>query len=408
MVTTEPGRGAGRPIDPMDLLWYSVLAFMAAAWLVSVARNRSTHSAGVMSAHPRALATRPGSRMLSDTFDPKANGLNLLRLVLATTVIVWHSFELTGRAVDHASVAQFLQDVPVDGFFAISGFLIAGSWVRRPHAAEFVRSRVMRIFPGFLVCLMITALVLAPIGILLSNATWPHDYWSDAAAYVAHNSSIRIVDYGIGDTPTDVPYHGVWNGSLWTLRWEFMCYAGILAIGLVGLLRRRAPSLVLFGGAFLLSVVTTYGSFDAYQAGTWARFATAFLAGTVVFMVRDRLPTSLPLTVGSGFVVLASMTLENYRIVGALFLAYFLVTASSYLRSPRLQFRNDVSYGMYIYAMPIQQILAGTSLVDAPVVIYMVGSVALTLPLAVASWFGIEKRASKIGRPSRQPLRLTS
>lgn len=87
-------------------------------------------------------------RVLSQVFDRRANGLNLLRLLLAAGVIVWHSFPLTGHDVGWGPARQFLSSISVDGFFAISGFLITGSWLTRPKLLSFLRARALRILPG--------------------------------------------------------------------------------------------------------------------------------------------------------------------------------------------------------------------------------------------------------------------
>lgn len=385
------------PRDPVTVLWYLVLLGMLVAWVVS--RRRLGASTAVHDLH-----APPSNRALAHVFDPRANGLNAIRLCLASMVIVWHSFPLTGRTLSDGPLRQALGQIPVDGFFAISGFLIAGSWVRRPHAAAFVKSRVLRIYPGFLVCLVVTAALLAPLGIALGPERLSLEYWKDAPAYVVNNMTLRIVHYDIAGTPAGVPRPGAWNGSLWTLRWEFMCYGGVLLLGLVGLLRRISPSILLFVGATLLSIATTYASVERFDAESFARFGTTFLAGVVVYVARRHIPVNGWLVAGSGAVVIAALTMPNYRVVGALFLAYFLVAMSTYLRWPSVQLRNDLSYGVYIYAFPVQQILAGTSAVDLPVAVFMALSLLATLPLAAASWFLVERRAVRSGRSARSPV----
>ncbi|MES2723643.1 MAG: hypothetical protein V4656_10880, partial [Pseudomonadota bacterium] len=54
----------------------------------------------------------------------------------------------------------------------------------------------------------------------------------------------------------------------------------------------------------------------------------------------------------------------------------------------------DMSYGLYIYACPIQQILVMSGTLS------FWASVAATLPFAVASWFMVERPALRLKRPS--------
>lgn len=125
------------------------------------------------------------SRTLGAEFDPRNNALNAWRLTLATGVILWHSWPLTGRDVSFAPLRQLLADGWVDGFFAISGFLITWSWFRHPRARDYFFARGVRILPGLWACLTATAFVIAPIAVaiqggsaaklLLSRA--PFEYW---------------------------------------------------------------------------------------------------------------------------------------------------------------------------------------------------------------------------------------
>ena len=100
----------------------------------------------VVSRQPKWRRTR--RRTLGEEFDPRNNALNAWRLTLATGVILWHSWPLTGRRISFEPVHQLLSDGWVDGFFAISGFLITWSWFRHPRARDYFFARGLRILPG--------------------------------------------------------------------------------------------------------------------------------------------------------------------------------------------------------------------------------------------------------------------
>ena len=108
---------------------------------------------------------------LDRVFDPRDNALNAWRLVLATTVILWHSWPLTGHALPNRMAVELLASVPVDAFFAISGFLITWSWMRNPNLRQYFTARCLRIFPGLWVCVIIIAFVIAPISILIQGSS---------------------------------------------------------------------------------------------------------------------------------------------------------------------------------------------------------------------------------------------
>src|SRR6202034_2386118 len=109
------------------------------------------------------------------------------------------------------------------GFFAISGFLITASWLRDPKARDYFAARGLRILPGFWVCLLLMAFVLAPIGVAIQGGAATKLITSGASLqYVLSNIAVAMTKLDIGGTPTGIPWPLVWNGSLWTLIWEMM------------------------------------------------------------------------------------------------------------------------------------------------------------------------------------------
>jgi peptidoglycan/LPS O-acetylase OafA/YrhL len=100
------------------------------------------------------------------------------------------------------------------------------------------------------------------------------------------------------------------------------------------------------------------------------------------------------LVVLSAAIVMASGFTQNYRVIGALPLAYAIIVSGALIRRARL--RNDLSYGVYIYAFPIQQMLASFWLVRLNPVVFFVIATAATLPVAASSWFVVEKRATEL------------
>lgn len=268
------------------------------------------------------------------------------------------------------------------------------SWERTPDWLRFVRARVLRIMPAFWVCLIATAGVIAPLTVgAFSGAN---------VTYVLKNAALWIFQYDIAGIPTGIPYEGVWNGSLWTLAWEFLCYLGVLLLGVTGLLRRRVTLPVLFILAPVGAGVTTMGWVENDYAVLASRFGVMFLAGAIVWKFRDSVPVSGSVALGAGVLVAASAFIPNYRILAALPVAYLVLLAGAVLRSPRLRLRNDISYGVYIYAFPIQQVLALWGAYELGIGAYAVLASLGTIPLALLSWFLVEKPVMRLNkRPSR-------
>ncbi|SIK96620.1 Nodulation protein 10 [Mycobacteroides abscessus subsp. abscessus] len=332
--------------------------------------------------------------MLGRVFDPRNNALNAWRLVLATSVILWHTWPLTGHEIPPRPITQLLSQVGVDGFFAVSGFLITSSWMRNPQPRSYFTSRGLRILPGLWVCVFITAFAIAPLGVLIQRGSVSELMKSGApAAYVLNNGLMNVLFYpGIAGTPKNIPWPGVWNGSLWTLAFETGCYIVVALLGISGLLKYRwaIPT------AFVLTLTATavFG-FPAFAMSTIpqmvARFAVMFAAGALIYQYQDKIPAKWSLVALSLGLLLLSGLLSNYRVLGAIPLAYLVIASGALLK--RLNLRNDLSYGVYIYAFPIQQLLVIMGLATLRVFPFFIVATLVTLSLAAMSWFVVEKRA---------------
>jgi peptidoglycan/LPS O-acetylase OafA/YrhL len=337
---------------------------------------------------------------LDKVYDPRSNALNAWRLVFAACVIMQHSWPLTGRRMD-SPFTQLATQAWVDGFFAISGFLITSSWLRNPRLREYAAARFLRIFPGLWVCLLVVAFVIAPIGVALQHGQ-PLSLPSQLA-WVANNGVLNIFHASIDGTPKNVPWPGVWDGTLWTLIFELICYIAVAVLGIVGLLNRRwtIPTI------FLLSVigvaVTGYSVMAPETIPQMvARFAVMFSAGALLYQFRDKIPAQWSLVAVCIALVIGAALLPNYRVWAALPLAYAVIVSGALVKKPQLRLRNDISYGIYIYGWPIQQLLVIMGLASLHPLMFFTVATAATVPLAAASWFIVEKRAMNLRRRVQQ------
>ena len=126
----------------------------------------------------------------------------------------------------------------------LSGFLITRSRLRT-SPGDYLLHRVARIYPAFVVVLVVTAFVFAPIALLIEQGSLAGFFTTPVTPfqYMWGNLTLYIDHYSIGATLQTVPYPGAWNGSLWTLFYEFLCYIVIWVLGFVAIFR-RSPILV--------------------------------------------------------------------------------------------------------------------------------------------------------------------
>jgi peptidoglycan/LPS O-acetylase OafA/YrhL len=120
-------------------------------------------------------------------------------------------------------------------FFAISGFLVTPSLLRTGNVVDYSMHRVVRIFPGLIVNVGLTMLILGPI---LTTHTLSA-YFADSHTYLyAKNILTLMVNYLPGVVARDGSPASV-NGALWTLHFEVLCYIGLGLLAWFGMLRRR-------------------------------------------------------------------------------------------------------------------------------------------------------------------------
>lgn len=358
--------------------------------------------------------TRSSRAFGGEPYPYRENSLNLFRLVLAALVLFAHAWYIAGEGGGPSIQGENLGGWAVAGFFAISGFLITGSRLKHT-AGNYIVHRVARIFPAFIVCLILTAFVFAPVVALIergtlsgfmSTPTSPLEYiWGNAGLYINH--------YGVAGTLSTVPYPDAWNGSLWTLYYEFLCYLTVWLLGAF-ILFRRFPVTVL--SVLFAASVFAYANLDLVRRlgldgdfELFMRLLPFFLGGAIVHFVISRYGMSPVLGIASLVVAVALIAFVP-RWGGQLsspLLAYGMLYLATVIPQPKFIARNDVSYGFYIYAWPVQQLLVLAGVAAWGMAPYIALSMIVTALLAYASWRLVEKPALNVVRPKRAPVRTT-
>ena len=332
---------------------------------------------------------------LQDAFDPRANSLNTLRVVLAAIVIVSHAWPTGGFGMDPKLGGEGAGRWAVAGFFAISGFLVTGSRTQLGFGGYLAR-RAARILPGFWVCLALTAFVVAPLAARLTGA--PFDPLS-ALGYVLRNAGLVIVQPTIGDTLAAAPFQDEWNGSLWTLKWEFLAYVAIGLAWAVPVLRRhRWVFPAGFAALTLVNLVATLAGIGTRVQTDALWLSTDFAAGVVLYLFRDRVRIDGRLALLSVAVIAGADATGTLSVFGAMPIAYLMMWLAVVLPARRAFSRNDPSYGLYIYGFVVQQCLALAGVPRWGVAWMAVLGIAATVPIAYLSWVLVE-------RPARDAVR---
>ncbi|KQZ24486.1 MULTISPECIES: acyltransferase [unclassified Microbacterium] len=341
-------------------------------------------------------------------FPYRKNSLNLFRLVLAFLVLLAHGYYVVGRTDSPGFNGENLGGWAVIGFFVLSGFLITRSRMRT-DPGTFLLHRIARIMPAFVVCLLVTALVFGPIAQLLTHGSLAGYFTTDPTPleYVWGNLFLRIEHYQIGTSLSDVPYPNAWNGSLWTLYFEFLCYLSVWVLGGLAVFRR---SISVVAGLWAASVIVRVcyamgvtGGLDG-NFGLFSRLLPYFLGGSLIYLVVQR--WGLVPLVGMISIPLAAVLMVFVPVAGgpiaAPLIGYALLYLSTVIPQPAWIARNDVSYGFYIYAWPVQQLVVILGGAGLGIAVYTGITTVVTFALGWLSWMLVERHFIRFARGSQK------
>jgi peptidoglycan/LPS O-acetylase OafA/YrhL len=275
--------------------------------------------------------------------------LDSVRLALSCTVLWAHTFLIVGAGDPPFPAGA----IAVALFFALSGFLLTGSWQRSPCPWRFVIARAARLLPGLWFCLLGC--------VILAACFWPNgtDQWRGSSwwHFIYWNWWGDVGQVSIGQAFEGNPHRGV-NNSLWSLRYEIRCYGLLMLLGLCGFLSMRGRwSLPLLAACLLLEGISSSGTISGlYDRPDTCLFAAAFVIGASLWCFGIRPP------------------------------------ADGRSTAP------DLSYGMYLWGFPVQQVLAFYGVHALGVPLFFACSVLSVLPVASVSWYLIERPGLVHGR----------
>lgn len=339
-----------------------------------------------------------------------SNNFDFLRLFAALLVIITHSYSLKGSAdVDFLSKLtsgsiQF-SHLGVAIFFIISGYLIMQSAISSSSWKSFFWKRILRLLPGLLVVLLICAFILGPICSTLSIGDY---FYNIETSNFLLSVFIFIKNYSLPGVFENNPVDSV-NGSLWTLAYELTLYISVMITCLLGLDKKRNILLLIW---FLFLIIRiflgnrffwfSYASPFTFGLNIKYLFEWSFyfLSGVLFFLYRDRKIVDRRIIVTLFLIYTIFAIWKQTEILNILnyLLIPFLIIFFSFLPSKvsNLGKFGDFSYGFYIYAFPVQQTLIYVFDNRISVLSLILMSVLITLPLAILSWYLIEKQALKL------------
>lgn len=324
-----------------------------------------------------------------------ANHLTLIRWVLASLVAISHVGHLARHSDMPSVFGILLGDIGVNGFFIVSGMLIAKSLHARRDIKSFTQSRLLRVLPALIVVTLSFPLFFSPL--FSANGGLDKVFALENWQYV-----LRVLTLG---DPENAP-GGIFAGNsypdfntpLWTIRIELLAYAGAAFIFFTGLARdfiRILALNVLVSGLYLASVLGV--DLPGPEAlPEILRLSSCFLLGMLIYYwPASRLLGWRGAAIGTVLFLVSSPTFlapltVNIALAGLLLAAGLPKTVNT-----KVQNIPDYSYGIYIWHCPVMQVFIFLNPEIGPIEL-LVFSAPIFIALAAASWYIIERPALKL------------
>lgn len=324
------------------------------------------------------------------------SGWDYMRLSLAIGVMLAHSVTIAGGKEAFLPINPYINKIflslLIPMFFCLSGFLVARS-LNSVSLPVFVGLRFLRIFPALVVEVTLSALILGTILTKFDLLT----YFTSGQFYEYFQNLIGIVKFQLPGVFHENPLPKIVNGSLWTVPFELQCYIALTLLAAIGIAKYWQAMLA------ALASMTAYNLwFDTavqMKAIDGRMLVLYFLAGVTFYLMRKLIPLSIAIFIAcvalSSWLFLSPLFYEfNFYYFAPIPVAYCTVYLGL-LTPPKapIIFSGDYSYGMYLYAFPIQQTvalaLAGTGWLTW---YYDFGiSLIIVSCFAAFSWFAIER-----------------
>lgn len=340
-------------------------------------------------------------------FERKNNNFDFIRVLAAIGVVLSHSFDLSNHAALEPlrlSGANSVSFYSVRIFFIISGYLITGSAINTTSAISFFYKRILRIFPALIAVVVLSVFILGPWVTSLSAKA----YFAQKQTY-AYFSNIFLYSsepYLPGVFQNN--HEKIVNGSLWTLVFEFTFYIGVFVLSKLNLLSFRHFLLV---SLCIVIWLETYYQNDAVlkayfpsvnmSVAPLIEFFIFFSLGVLYYLFRDKITFNRVFAIATAlfFVISATMFPPAFNRITTYLLLPYLVFFLSFQKSGlnHIGKYGDYSYGIYIYAFPIQQLLLNFFPDIFPWKLFL-ASFAITMVPAYLSWHFIESPAIRLKR----------
>lgn len=337
-------------------------------------------------------------------FSKSQNNFTLLRLLLSWSVILGHSYPLSND-LNHTDVIfrllrfDYSGSLAVKMFFMLSGLLVIHSACSKQQASYFIISRLLRVYPGLFICLIVSTCVLGPMFTRFSINNYINQY--ELYLYIVTNLTFSSILWRLPGV-FDGSSYGL-NGSLWTISFELLCYGFVASVLFLSSGIRRESiviiSLKISCMAIIMATALVPEQIPYFGKNLEAQVLLAlFCIGGLLSLFHDSISINFSLLLSLWFLQYILRTLDSLHLLfyTALFITLIFIFTNSYIR--KLYISDDISYGVYLYGFPVQQSLY---YLDPDIGAYRMFafSVIISSVLGYVSWRIVEKPALSFRDP---------
>lgn len=331
----------------------------------------------------------------------RINNFDFLRLLFATMVIITHSYPLSGLyecdflcQISHEQLS--CSAIGLKGFFIISGYLIFQSLMRSQSILDYFWKRFLRLFPALFVVLLLTVLLLP----FVYEGNVPYFQNKAVVSYIPNNLSLYFNQFVIEGVFEKNPYKSTINGSIWTICYEFTMY--FLLATLIFFKQKKIVLRVILTLNFLLFLVCNVFYFDQLKdyyyilsGQFFLDFGIFFSAGSLLAVFNIEKMNQKPQILVLFLILFITSVYFDYFAISKYFTLPFIIILFGLIPIPYIsnisEKIGDLSYGIYIYAFPIQQTLMYFFKLNHLELMFF--SIFIAYIFGFLSWHLIEKKA---------------
>ncbi|OAT18027.1 acetyltransferase [Buttiauxella gaviniae ATCC 51604] len=341
--------------------------------------------------------------LLRDVLKKENNNLDLIRIIAACLVIYGHAYFISPQAGADDFVRSLIGfdysgSMAVKVFFFISGLVVTNSYFRKKDIHDFIISRFFRIWPA-----LITIIVISYLYALIATTFSASEFMasSNPLDYLVGSFFLKFT-WSFPGVFSNNP-SSTFNGSLWSITYEVGCYIILMSIASLFKFNKLAISIIC-AMVIIDSVYQPLGVFRESIGRVEVKYLPAcFAIGVISSIYQDKIQVNIK---NLSTIILVTMILNAqlsslYELSFYIAIMYSILFICSRKCFIKIKPKYDISYGIYLYGFPIQQIIHN-NFKDYGISTNQLLSITISICAGLFSWILIEKRfmniASEISR----------